>query len=494
MTRLARPVSLVCLAGIVAVTLALRLFGLSSAHDIFVDEATYARLGASVASGQFVPILFGHDFYLQPPAFFWMLGLVEKISGPMPDLVALVLHLRFVNVAFAGVSAALLFMIGRRLGGARTGTAVGVLAGLMFALDPFLIEYDGLVMIETSAAMLALVGWCILLNTIDDEGRVPIFGAVASGLAFGLALLTKETTFFLIAPALIFAVVANRLVERRQAILTLAVSAAVYLTTFVFLVAAGNWSDFVDQKFQALERLFGTLKITGFKAPGAPSFVSKIVDNLPHYGSTYLLMGLGALAVAYIVWRGTAARRLFGLAIAGEMLATAFDLTFGGLVEQQHFYLFVAPATVAIALVASDAFRVDRRAAFRGAAVCLAAVVLLDGAHFIVNRTAVDTGYQELDAYLKANYAAQPTVLSTTDTWELLSSNPFKLEGGKTLRQQAFDADSSLVLTSTKQINEGYTSVGMSIYGELRAAGARVIWSYVDRSNGTLELWLLPPP
>ncbi len=218
--------------------------------------------------------------------------------------------------------------------------------------------------------------------------------------------------------------------------------------------------------------------------------MDKIVDNLPHYGATYLLMTVGAVAVVVLIARGSAGQRLYGLAVGGELAVTVYNLTIGGLVEQQNFYQYVVSATVAVAVVGSWLL-VSRSRMVAGIAVAgLLAILVLDAGHFVTNRTVADDSYVRLDAFLAANYPKDVNILSTTETWELLSATPLLLRGDISLEDQI--ASSPLVLTSTTQIYEGYASVGPDIYAQLRAAGALVVWSHSGPSNGTLELWLVP--
>ncbi len=174
--------ALLAIGGLALLAFTARTFGLSTAHDVFVDEATYARLGTSVASGQIVPTLFGHFFYLHPPVFFWIIGLVELVVGDGSSVLALVLHLRVVNVILSCLTCLVVIGIGRRLGGSVAGGSAGLIAALLMAADPFLIEYDGLVLLETAAALFAMLGWLVLLRGMDDHDRVPCRTAVWGGI------------------------------------------------------------------------------------------------------------------------------------------------------------------------------------------------------------------------------------------------------------------------------------------------------------------------
>jgi hypothetical protein len=172
----------------------------------------------------------------------------------------------------------------------------------------------------------------------------------------------------------------------------------------------------------------------------------------------------------------------------------AYNMTLGGLVEEQHFYLYVAPVGIAVALMLVEAFSSRRSIFVWAAASGLAVLMALNVACLFVNRTANDASYVALDAYIRTNYGPKTVVMSTIETWEMLSAVPFLVQDGVPLGQQAQADGSRLVVTSSTQINEGYGSVGPEIYAELKANGARVVWSQTGWSNGTMELWLLPTP
>jgi 4-amino-4-deoxy-L-arabinose transferase-like glycosyltransferase len=89
-------------------------------------------------------------------------------------------------------STALLYRIASRLTGS---TAVGALAGLIFALSPLSLYYGRMVLLDN-----IMVLWLLLAVDLLTEGE-GLFALMGSGAAFGLAVLTKENALFF-APAL----------------------------------------------------------------------------------------------------------------------------------------------------------------------------------------------------------------------------------------------------------------------------------------------------
>ena len=125
-----------------ALTAVLRLVGIGAAQPISVDEMFYMNLGNSVAKGRIPPNYPAGEgnvhqvFLLHPPGFFMLEALWESIVGRPSAIIAQVVRARELNSVVAVVTVVLIFLLARRL----VGTRAGIAAGLLFALDPFIIR------------------------------------------------------------------------------------------------------------------------------------------------------------------------------------------------------------------------------------------------------------------------------------------------------------------------------------------------------------------
>lgn len=94
---------------------------------------------------------------------------------------------RVLMLLLAAASTALVYRLAWRSTGSH---ATGVLAGLIFALSPLSMYYGRLVLLDN-----IMVFWLLLSLDLVTEGR-GLFAVLASGAAFGLAVLTKENAIF----------------------------------------------------------------------------------------------------------------------------------------------------------------------------------------------------------------------------------------------------------------------------------------------------------
>src|ERR1700691_3380309 len=184
-------------------SLAIRLSLAYRSFDLFGDEVIYTDIGRSVASGGF-PQFDGQIFFLHPPAFFYLEAGWQRLLGSQPGLTAQIYQMRTLNLLIAGFTGALMVLLAAR---AARSLRTGLVAGMLFALDPFCIRQNDRVLLETSMMLWVLLGYLVFLSMI---GRPPSrwlwIRAVGAGLLFGVAVLTKdEATLLTVFPLLVAA-------------------------------------------------------------------------------------------------------------------------------------------------------------------------------------------------------------------------------------------------------------------------------------------------
>jgi SGNH hydrolase-like domain, acetyltransferase AlgX/Dolichyl-phosphate-mannose-protein mannosyltransferase len=326
-----------------ALTFDLRAYHLGPTWDIHVDELTYLNISQSVME-RFQLRLYGEPFYLHPPAYFFLEALVLKVLNPAADVISQVYAARSLNVVLGAFSAGLLYLIGSRV----AGWKAGLTAATLFALDPFAVRTNSQTLLETSAVFWALLGWFPLFRAAETRkfGRREI---VWAGIAFGLALLTKDMLVFMTLLPLAVCFAFKWTLPRRAAAQVAGVAVLTYLPYPLIVLMVGDGRLFAEAKFSGISRFLGAAKTTGFKRAGGPSLVEALFANLQTFGTTYLL-AFGGLLAMVLLWRsGKKLQRLLALFVSCAYALLGFSVLIGTL-EEQFFYYMTVPAMLGVSV------------------------------------------------------------------------------------------------------------------------------------------------
>lgn len=407
------------IAGIAA---ALRLFHLSTAYDMFIDEPFYVELAQSVAAGH-LPFAAGSLFFLHPPGHSVIGALwIRLVGGVDGSIVDQVLALRPLNVVFAAATAAMLFLVGRRV----SSPLVGVLAATVFAISPWFIRQNSYLLLETSASTFVLAGYLILLY-LPRAGRGRTTLIVLTGLLFGYGILVKEFAVF--TTMLPMAIMALRgrprgrhsravqdepVLARREALLVFVLATVPYLLWCLIVVATGNFGEFWAQTAAGFSRATGATQITGFNTDHAPSFLSTLLAQAPRFWTCYLMLGLGAVAVTRLLFHSLDRLRLIGAYGFGALPLLGYSVLFGANEEQFYYHLLV-PASIAVAVCGKELWnsgiRFVRPAIF-GLAVLWAGS---DMANWAIVHTVTDNTVQVVDEWMWEN-VPEGTTIAVSDS------------------------------------------------------------------------------
>lgn len=389
---------------IAALTAALRLINQASAYDLFIDEIQYADVANSFAAGH-GPELFGGPFFLHPPLFFGYLSLLQ--GGPsIPLTVGHVLALRPLVVPFAVLNALLVIFIARRF----TGRRSALVAGLLYAADPFIVRFDSRVMLEAPTLTATLAGLLAALIAVERTGRARDTWLLLAGVAFGVAICTKSTSALITTVPLLLMVGFGVGPRRSEAAGVIAVQCAVYACYVAVVAAIGRFPDWFTQTLHGVVRATGAPQ-TGFTSSAAPSFADRLAARLGQFGPSYLLIVVAVGAIAVFVFedyrsRGPggrhsvitndAASRLLTCWLGGMLVAIGYTTAFGEL-EEQTFYLMAVPSTIVIAVLAARTHTVAGKVVLWGsvAAVVAWSAVVWTGVH-----TTPDDAYRRMAEHL----------------------------------------------------------------------------------------------
>ena len=493
---------------------ALRLTHLHTAYELFIDEVTYSDLAASVAAGDGVG-LDGRPFDLHPPLLFLVFGaLLRALGTDLGDPFSLVDTLRPVEAVTGALVCGLLVLLVARV----APRPVAVLAGLALALDPFAIRFDSRVMLEAPAMFLTLLGLLAVTRTFGTEQagshghRAGIRAALLAGVVLGLAVLIKETfAFVAVAPLLLSALVLRP--YRRRLLVAVATAVGVYLAYLVVLVGVGRAGHWSEQKLSGVRRLLGLEQLTGFNKPGSTSFSARVLELLGTFAVTYAIIGAAtAVAVVAALTHLLARRRrsrgggelhilhggeppilhggeppiLHGgeppilhrgelptprpvavLLVATQLSAAsylAYAMTLGTL-EEQAFYLVVAPSVAVLALAVARVLGRGVHAARSRARTAVAASVTVlppwwpsrsssaDSAAWWRVHTVADDGYRQYVAWVRDNLRPTDRLAVTDDTAQFIT--PGVVLGSWSTPEQVRANDADYVLVAQRLVEAG---------------------------------------
>jgi hypothetical protein len=470
-------------------TVAVRAVGNARGYDVFVDEVTYLRVSESVASDLSVR-LYGEPFFLHPPALFFLEGGWLRVLGPFPDVIDAVMTSRWLVFLLAGLTAVLAVRLTYLLAGRWAAMATFVLV----LLDPFLVRINSRNLLETPTLLFVLAGMLVLATPLARDERLTLRRAAAGGMLLGLGVLTKDTAALAVSLPLLYLLVGRK--TRVAALVAGTTMVLTYLPYPVVSALTGHWDALVEEKSVGALRLSGHVQLTGFNAPGSPSFADRILERLSFYGASYALMAAGALAALYLVLRCGPAHRLVGWWAGASYLLAAYSVVRGTL-EEQLFYFVLLPAAVAVpvALSAWAATRRPLRRRTQAVPVVGLALLLLWTAPAALSYAEVhtqrDDAYAQMVAFVDDELGgrlAPPRIGVTSDPASVLlrGSEIFRVSTPANVRRQRVD----YILVSTSAVENGTSSVTPSLQRLIDRSD--VVHSVPGRSVGSLELVRVP--
>jgi 4-amino-4-deoxy-L-arabinose transferase-like glycosyltransferase len=461
-----------------------RAVGVTRSFELWVDEMLYAELGRSVSLGQ-LPNLPDGPFFLHPPGAFLLEGIVIQLFGLTGDSMSLVFQLRWLTVVLGAVSVALAFLLVHQI----TRPAFAWAAAAVLTFEPFVLRNNSRVFLETSAMALALAGTLVLVVELT-RGRAPRPPALlAAGLLLGFAVLTKDViAVYAMAPVLL-ATLWRHTLDRRTAGVLLGAATFPYALYLAALVGSGYWADWWSQKVGGVARASGAVQDTGFNAPGSPSLVERLIDQVGQFGSSYLLLLVCPLAGLLACWSTRPERRLVGLAalcIGGFGVYSAAFGTF----EEQYGYPVMIAGVLALAVVAAE--YLERRPARMPAVATVGAlftglVVLLG----VRAETTVDDGFQQARLWVQANLPADARVSVTNSTGEFaFASDPRFGVWPSAPLMEANGAE--YILTQSHPTEQGYGYAQPEMLDWL-SANAQPVFRADGPTNGSTVIWHVTP-
>ena len=260
------------------------------------DESLYAlRAKEMYLTGSFIAPM--HDGKVawgsgKPPLGFWLIILSYRLLGMNP----LALRLPF---ALAGMGCIfLLFFIGQQI----KDRMLGLFSALGLLLMPGFLDYSRRAILEPLLTFLFLGALLLFHQSHRCPPKKSILYALGTGLAIGLAVLTKQVVGLVILPALLIYEISswrkgmgNRFLVRSLSIILATIASSIWW----FLAMFGRYgSTFVHHYVDAnvLRRLTHTITARKTMARGFHTVLLQQTDSVP------LLAGLIGLLLFLLLW------------------------------------------------------------------------------------------------------------------------------------------------------------------------------------------------
>jgi hypothetical protein len=234
--------------------------------------------------------------------------------------------------------------------GRRRRTVLVLAIVALAATDPIMLRYGRLAIIEPFAVLGCLTALYLAIALWKGPATryIPVVG-----LATGLTLLTKEVTLFLLLTPAVYALLAHDWRRLARAAGGLLAGLGLWLLFPLWAVQLGLMSSFLDVKLVSFRRLVGLVQISGWNRPDV-SFLSGVGQQAGQYGSSYVVLAAGAMALLWLLLHRVPEPARWLLAwLATSYAFGAYTVLLGTLNEQ--FFVLVVPAALVGTVLVADA-------------------------------------------------------------------------------------------------------------------------------------------
>jgi len=173
---------LLALTAVLIIVGGVHAWGMYNAPARFDDEGTYVSQAWATNNGELAHYTYWYD---HPPAGWIQLGAVAAITNTFDAAPNAVGTGRFVMLLVKLITAALLFVLARRLSLSRPLAAAAV---VLFGVSPLALGFSRMVFLDSIA-----LAWLMAACVLAVSPRRSIWTAAGSGACFAMCVLSKET-------------------------------------------------------------------------------------------------------------------------------------------------------------------------------------------------------------------------------------------------------------------------------------------------------------
>ncbi|MFI8525305.1 ArnT family glycosyltransferase [Promicromonospora sukumoe] len=347
--------SLLWLAPVLVVGAVVNLVNIGGSPQRIDDEGTYTAQAWAVAHlGELAHYTYWYD---HPPLGWLQIAGYTQLTGAFARWDVAVLAAREAVIVATLIATVLLWVLARRVGLSRGAASA---AGLIFVLSPLAVQFHRTVYLDNIA-----VPWLLAAFLLATNRRGQLAAFAGSAVAFGVAVLTKET-FLLALPVLVWVMVRAAHRETRRYTLSVATTVLVLIGGSYLLLAAVKGELFSGAgRVSLMDGI--TFQLGSREGSGSltdpDSLLNRTLGLWWQLDQVVIVLGLLAAVAALALPR----LRPYGVLVLGLVL---FMLRPGGYLPVPYVIALLPFAALLIAGVVDAAVRVfGRRRAARSGAV-----------------------------------------------------------------------------------------------------------------------------
>ena len=397
------------------------------------DEGIYVQQAWSVLrEGTLSPYTYFYDH--APAGWLAMAAWANILPGQFQAFGNEINTIRVLMLIAHVISTGLLFGIVRRFSGSPTGA---FLACFLFNVSPLAVYYQRQVLLDN-----LMVVWLLLAVYLVSRANDRVVTAIGAGLAFGLALVTKENAIFF-APAIAYLVHCYAAGRRNRRFVTSFWWFAVGVPVGFYVVFAqlkkelfpsGFSFDLDTQPANHVSLLYTVWWQLNRSGPAGRNLFHSLMENTWLPRDPYLLIG-GSIAVVGVLWLWWQDReRRKGYLVAALMaVGYGFYMTRGSVLLDFYIVPMVPVLAMNVGLLYGAMMKkVPRSFRVTATASIVAVALIMPGAYFVVRNTegnlkphdlyelSVTPLQQEQINWVRANVPPGSRVIIDDDIWTAL--------------------------------------------------------------------------
>lgn len=465
-----------------------RSVGLTKIYDIHIDEITYAQFAKSISSGN-LPLLYdGNPFFLHPPFYYFLLSLWRDTFFTVGNIFNELYVLRTFNVFIAVLTVFAIFKLTKLV---TNSNKLALLPAFVFAIDPLSIRHTSRSLMEALTQLLLLVALYFLLRNIHSEKNSKL-AWILNGLMFGLAFVTKDIAITFSAILFLFLILSKN-IKIRHILYMAPLVLAPYAVWLTIVTKSGNLHAFINEKSSGVSRFIGTNQTTGFNAEGTPSKVGTILDTLPIYLPSYLILAGAAPMTLALFFSKDKLTRLWSYVSISSYLLLAYTFLAGAMEEQFIYYLLI-PSFITIAVYISESKKTNTRIAklsFSKLTILLVILIsIYSSAALIYIYKNSDDGWKNTITWITNELPDGSNIAVYEQGKFLLRSEDFNISSPKN-ENELMSQNVGYIIIPKKIVEDGYTDINNESAETILSKG-RVVYSFTSRDSGDFEIVQLP--